>query len=474
MNTHDKLIVAISNQNEILVKEYAQMIPDIDYKEGEFLKIACKKNNLNIVKILIDNGAKKLNNGLVVSIHNINIVKYLISLNADIYYNNSEIIFNTVDSGHFQTFKYVISLFPTDHLFINVDLAKKCLDESAQSGRFNFVEYFITNNYGDLNSAFICSIDSEDLHIVKYILKNGANINFDESCALRKVCETGFFEIVEYLLDNGADLHARDESALKHSIEFEQNDISILLIERGANINIANGLLLYKSIYHDTFVITKKLIEYGAEIHDYLFVWACKYGNVDTVKYLVSLGIKICDLGLQIALYRQYNELVGYLITLDLKASLPNQSVIDFIETWTNYTNYIQQMHIPLQLRKELNHYIKDTQYILYRGFSFTERQFQEFQSTKHYNIHDVITLHSTESSWTIDLETAHHFAQGVTNEYQLILKLIPDKKDVILTDVNLAHITFKSQEYEVILNSGSYQAEIIHLSKNNKSVTSI
>jgi hypothetical protein len=112
-------------------------------------------------------------------------------------------------------------------------------------------------------------------------------------------------------------------------------------------------------------------------------------------------------LGLQIALYKQYNELVGYLRTLNLKASLPNQSVIDFIEIWTNYTNYIKQMHIPLQLKKELNHYIKDTQYILYRGFSFTEKQFQEFQSTKHYNIHDIITLNSTESSWTIDLEIA-------------------------------------------------------------------
>jgi ankyrin repeat protein len=86
-------------------------------------------------------------------------------------------------------------------------------------------------------------------------------------------------------------------SYFKHSIEFEQNDISILLIERGANVNIANGLLLYKSIYHDTFVITKKLIEYGAEIHDYLFVWDCKYGNVDIVKYLVSLGIKNMRLG---------------------------------------------------------------------------------------------------------------------------------------------------------------------------------
>ncbi len=86
--------------------------------------------------------------------------------------------------------------------------------------------------------------------IVKFLVENGANINYKNyygNSALMCASENNELEIIHFLLENGADINIKNdynETPLIGSIMGNKLDAMKLLLENGANINNKNQNIL--------------------------------------------------------------------------------------------------------------------------------------------------------------------------------------------------------------------------------------
>ena len=91
------------------------------------------------------------------------------------------------------------------------------LINSSKDGHLEVVKYLIKNgaNVHAMNDkALICASNNGHLEIVKYLIKNGANVHADNDYALRYASNNGHLEIVKYLIKNGANVHAMNDLSL--------------------------------------------------------------------------------------------------------------------------------------------------------------------------------------------------------------------------------------------------------------------
>lgn len=206
---------AIMNDNwdltKYLIDTQPERVNESDNPDGYFpLYDAVLKNNLEIIKLLLAKGAdinKRTKSGyssleLAVRHENIEIAEFLIKNGIDV---------NTVeeDFGHSPLYKAAI-----------------------------------TNN---------------DLHMVKLLVENGANINQKDKYGESILYEATAYEnieIVKFLVDNGVDVNIQNNdgcTALHNAIYSERMDIAKILVDAGADVNLqdkdgntpANILLKY-------------------------------------------------------------------------------------------------------------------------------------------------------------------------------------------------------------------------------------
>ena len=82
------------------------------------------------------------------------------------------------------------------------------------------------------------------LEIIKYLFEDGANIDSNESEALRWASSTGYLETVKYLVENGADIQALDNQALRWASKYGYLSIVEYLVEHGADIQALDNQAL--------------------------------------------------------------------------------------------------------------------------------------------------------------------------------------------------------------------------------------
>lgn len=59
----------------------------------------------------------------------------------------------------------------------------------------------------ELNRRLMSAVIHGDLEGVNLALKQGADIHYNNDCALKAAAETGHLQVVKYLVENGADIH---------------------------------------------------------------------------------------------------------------------------------------------------------------------------------------------------------------------------------------------------------------------------
>src|SRR5581483_5875567 len=65
------------------------------------------------------------------------------------------------------------------------------------------------------NKALIIASENGKLEMVKYLIKEGANVHFYDDEAIMIAAQNGHLETVKYLIDKGAKIHAGNESPLR-------------------------------------------------------------------------------------------------------------------------------------------------------------------------------------------------------------------------------------------------------------------
>lgn len=139
--------------------------------------------------------------------------------------------------------------------------------------------------------SFACH--KKNLDIIKYLLKNDADVHVRNDEPICISCKIGCVEITKLLIEYGADVRARN-IPLYNACYHGHKEIVMLLLEHGAVVNAYSHLIIASDKGHTEIV--RILLEYGADVHtddeDSLII-ACENGNLEVVKCLLEYGANV-------------------------------------------------------------------------------------------------------------------------------------------------------------------------------------
>ena len=208
----------------------------IQSKQNDAVISAAKYGHINVVKYLVKYGANIQdcdNKALAVSAKNnhIDVVKYLIKLKANVCDNNNKALIGASSNGHIDIVKYLV-LAGSEIVSHQHSLIAAC-----ERGHAIVAKYLIKMTSPDkkiINNVFINALLNNHLPIVKLLLKNGADIHFNNDLALRLACKKGLLDIVKFLVVSGANIDAANNDAIINAIDNGHDDVVKYLVEMGA------------------------------------------------------------------------------------------------------------------------------------------------------------------------------------------------------------------------------------------------
>ena len=106
------------------------------------------------------------------------------------------------------------------------------------SGNSNQERYKFIYDIKDPNIGLIEAAKIGILSLVKYFLKQGADLHANDEGALRSAARYGHFDIVKYLVEQGANLHVQNEEALRWAASKGRLNVVKYLIEQGADLHV--------------------------------------------------------------------------------------------------------------------------------------------------------------------------------------------------------------------------------------------
>lgn len=287
-----------------LIRVYPQYMETCEYYLNKkfakrCLEMACKYKRYDIVKLMLARGAI-ISNYILHKMANSNYIEVIDILIKNIDLPNKEYILRTAcrngctDLVRF-LLKYGIDKYGFDK---DTDKCYPCINfTTAVDHKYIdivclFLEYGSVNikslNCGftraiifhedmkmaklllyhgaDPSSALPLASCNNLIDIAKYLLKNGADVHYDNDESLTNACFKGYFEIVKLLIEHGADIHIHNNRSLQWASMNGHLEVVKLLIENGADIHAKNNNALYYAYLYGHEEVAKLLIEYGANM----------------------------------------------------------------------------------------------------------------------------------------------------------------------------------------------------------------
>lgn len=271
---HETPLMATNNLEiiKLLVKNGAEINKKITYFDGgkEFddnaLYTHCWRKNILIVEYLIANGADvNVNITRFDKKHNSILSQFVADDNADD--KNLQIVKMLINHGANVNSKNDFGLTPLDlvqkhgiHQFREVteQIRLFLIENGAECSSESKVKYDISV----LNDKLIEACEKNKIDVLQELITNGADINAQPFgiTPLIAAIKNGYLEIVKFLIENGADVNQKDfrhDSPLNYSITWDRPDIACLLIESGALIEDdynLHQLIMEREIHFSSFV----------------------------------------------------------------------------------------------------------------------------------------------------------------------------------------------------------------------------
>ena len=141
------------------------------------------------------------------------------------------------------------------HLFDDEILCNSC-----QLGRLEIVQYLIEKVGGyNINDALRWASLTGQLEVVKYLVSKEANVHMYDEISLRWASEGGHLETVKYLVERGANIHANNDYSLIGAAKNGHLSVVKYLVEKGANLHTNNDAAIQNAIRNERHDIVKYL-----------------------------------------------------------------------------------------------------------------------------------------------------------------------------------------------------------------------
>ncbi|KAF7365666.1 p-loop containing nucleoside triphosphate hydrolase [Mycena venus] len=259
---------------------------DIDAagRDGTALQIATKLCNINIVHLLLEKGADVNAKGR----------DGTTALQLASSHNHIEIVCIPLEKG----------------ADINADgRVDTPLQLASKEGHMEIVHLLLdkgadVNAESERGTALQCASRVGHVKIVKLLLERGADIDATEDnySALELASSGGHLETVRLLLNKGADLNVDGgDTALMLASERGHIEVVRLLLEKGTNVNIngRDGTALHRASEQGRSDVVRLLLENGADVNVAQGFWgtalhmALFYGHIEIVKLLLEKGADV-------------------------------------------------------------------------------------------------------------------------------------------------------------------------------------
>ena len=203
------LFAAISNNKlnnvNLLIEKGAVVDSD------EFILSAIKNKNLKMVQLLVSNGAStSVGLELAVTKNASSIVEFLLNNGAEVYDSN-KYIFTSVNNNYGKTLKVLIDFgFVIDFLD---DKNNTMLHLSCKKGFYETTKLLIESQSIDINAynkfgitplMVVVTSNNKNLNFCKLLVENGANVNAKNNNGVRVRKMAKGIKVKKYLKDNGA------------------------------------------------------------------------------------------------------------------------------------------------------------------------------------------------------------------------------------------------------------------------------
>lgn len=168
-------------------------------------------------------------------------------------------------------------------------------NENLEAMKFMVAEGYI--NPGDNNtSAIIYGCEKGNLEIVRFLLENGADSNFNNHLPIIFACTNGHIDIVNELVNYGADANALQDTPCVIALRHGHKDVFKLLYERyGANPHTQKNVILKEACLTNNVSVLYLFLELGIDILQdgiFLLAVAAALGFTEMMQIFLNKGVQ--------------------------------------------------------------------------------------------------------------------------------------------------------------------------------------
>ena len=232
---------------------------NITYYVENIFKISCKHNNIESIKLLIDKvDIEHINDGFLIACSNryYDLCEFLLNYNVDMNYKNGECLKIAIENND----KNTVTLILKNNYDFSIDDYQN-VSSCIYKNHIEYIKLFLDFNLNpDVNDYFLIKLaknlnNNEILEL--FLSKSSKNIEeiskYDYNYEfLIKSCITGNLENLKKIIDSGYDVSIKNNLALMYSLYYKNLDCCKMIIENLPDKNaIKNDLLKYKIIWPD-------------------------------------------------------------------------------------------------------------------------------------------------------------------------------------------------------------------------------